>query len=188
MIANTPELTQRATWRALAAHAAEMQRLDLRQLFADDPERAERFSAEGADLFLDYSKNLITDETLDLLVQLADECDLRGRTEAMFTGEKINVTENRAVLHVALRAPRDATIMVDGENVVPGVHAVLDRMAEFAVRRIRNIVNIGIGGSDLGPVMAYEALRDYSDRSASAAPISARSWPTRRYATTAIAA
>ncbi len=177
MIANTPELTQRATWRALAAHAAEMQRLDLRQLFADDPERAERFSAEGADLFLDYSKNLITDETLDLLVQLADECDLRGRTEAMFTGEKINVTENRAVLHVALRAPRDATIMVDGENVVPGVHAVLDRMAEFAVRirdgswtghtgrRIRNIVNIGIGGSDLGPVMAYEALRDYSDRS-----------------------
>jgi len=177
VIANTPELTQRATWRALAAHAAEMQRLDLRQLFADDPERAERFSAEGADLFLDYSKNLITDETLDLLVQLADECDLRGRTEAMFTGEKINVTENRAVLHVALRAPRDATIMVDGENVVPGVHAVLDRMAEFAVRirdgswtghtgrRIRNIVNIGIGGSDLGPVMAYEALRDYSDRS-----------------------
>ncbi|MBL8128832.1 MAG: glucose-6-phosphate isomerase [Chloroflexia bacterium] len=176
-MANTPELTQRATWRALAAHAAEMQRLDLRQLFADDPERAERFSAEGADLFLDYSKNLITDETLDLLVQLADECDLRGRTEAMFTGEKINVTENRAVLHVALRAPRDATIMVDGENVVPGVHAVLDRMAEFAVRirdgswtghtgrRIRNIVNIGIGGSDLGPVMAYEALRDYSDRS-----------------------
>lgn len=177
MIANTPELTQRATWRALAAHAAEIQRLDLRQLFADDPERAERFSAEGAGLFLDYSKNLITDETTRLLVQLADECDLRGRTEAMFRGEKINVTEDRAVLHVALRAPRDATIEVDGVNVVPGVHAVLDRMADFAERirdgrwtgytgkRIRNIVNIGIGGSDLGPVMAYEALRDYSDRS-----------------------
>ena len=177
MIANTPELTQRTTWRALAAHAAEIQRLDLRQLFADDPERAERFSTEGAGLFLDYSKNLITNETLDLLVQLADECDLRGRTEAMFTGEKINVTEDRAVLHVALRAPRDESIAVDGVNVVPGVHAVLDRMADFAERirdgrwtghtgrRIRNIVNIGIGGSDLGPVMAYEALRDYSDRS-----------------------
>ncbi len=177
MIANTPELTQRATWRALAAHAEEVQRLDLRQLFADDPERAERFSAEGAGLFLDYSKNLITDETLRLLLQLADECDLRGRTEAMFTGEKINITEDRAVLHVALRAPRDASIEADGVNVVPGVHAVLDRMANFAERirdgswtgytgrRIRNIVNIGIGGSDLGPVMAYEALRDYSDRS-----------------------
>ncbi|MDQ2653241.1 MAG: glucose-6-phosphate isomerase, partial [Chloroflexota bacterium] len=177
MIANTPELTQRATWRALAAHAQEIQRLNLRQLFADDPERAERFSADGAGLFLDYSKNLITVETMRLLVELADECDLRGRTEAMFTGEKINITEERAVLHVALRAPRGASIMVDGENVVPGVHAVLDRMADFAERirdgswtghtgrRIRNIVNIGIGGSDLGPVMAYEALRDYSDRS-----------------------
>jgi glucose-6-phosphate isomerase len=177
VIANTPELTQRATWRALAANAEDVRRLSLRQLFADDPERAERFSAEGAGLFLDYSKNLITDESLRLLLQLADECDLRGRTEAMFTGEKINVTEDRAVLHVALRAPRDASIMVDGVNVVPGVHAVLDRMADFAVRirdgswtghtgrRIRNIVNIGIGGSDLGPVMAYEALRDYTDRS-----------------------
>ena len=176
MIAKTPELTQRATWRALAAHAEDIQRLDLRQLFADDPERAARFSTEGAGLFLDYSKNLITDETLHLLLDLADDCDLRGRTEAMFTGEKINVTEGRAVLHVALRAPRDAVIEVDGVNVVPGVHAVLDRMAAFAVgirdgswtghtaRRIRNIVNIGIGGSDLGPVMAYEALRDYSDR------------------------
>ena len=176
MIAKTPELTQRATWRALAAHAEDIQRLDLRQLFADDPERAARFSTEGAGLFLDYSKNLITDETVRLLLDLADDCDLRGRTEAMFTGEKINVTEGRAVLHVALRAPRDAVIEVDGANVVPGVHAVLDRMAAFAVgirdgswtghtaRRIRNIVNIGIGGSDLGPVMAYEALRDYSDR------------------------
>ena len=176
MIAKTPELTQRATWRALAAHAEDIQRLDLRQLFADDPERAARFSTEGAGLFLDYSKNLITDETVRLLLDLADDCDLRGRTEAMFTGEKINVTEGRAVLHVALRAPRDAVIEVDGVNVVPGVHAVLDRMAAFAVgirdgswtghtaRRIRNIVNIGIGGSDLGPVMAYEALRDYSDR------------------------
>jgi glucose-6-phosphate isomerase len=177
VIANTPELTQRATWRALAANADEVKRLDLRQLFADDPERAERFTAEGAGLFLDYSKNLITDESLRLLLQLADECDLHGRTNAMFGGEKINVTEDRAVLHVALRALRDASIEVDGENVVPGVHAVLDRMANFAERirdgswtghtgrRIRNIVNIGIGGSDLGPVMAYEALRDYSDRS-----------------------
>ena len=176
MIANTPELTQRATWQALAVNADEVRRLSLRQLFADDPGRAERYSADGAGLFLDYSKNLITDESLRLLLQLADECDLRGRTEAMFRGEKINVTEGRAVLHVALRAPRDVEIMVDGENVVPGVHAVLDRMANFATRirdgswtghtgrPIRNIVNIGIGGSDLGPVMAYEALRDYSDR------------------------
>ncbi|MFN8664861.1 MAG: glucose-6-phosphate isomerase [Thermomicrobiales bacterium] len=176
MIANTPELTQRATWQALAVNADKVRRLSLRQLFADDPGRAERYSADGAGLFLDYSKNLITDESLRLLLQLADECDLRGRTEAMFRGEKINVTEGRAVLHVALRAPRGAEIMVDGENVVPGVHAVLDRMANFATRirdgswtghtgrPIRNIVNIGIGGSDLGPVMAYEALRDYSDR------------------------
>jgi glucose-6-phosphate isomerase len=172
VISNTPELTQRATWRELIAHAAEIKRLNLRQLFANDPRRAERFSAEGADLFLDYSKNLITDETLRLLLQLAHECDLRGRAEAMFTGEKINITEGRAVLHVALRTPRGASIMVDGENVVPGVHAVLDRMADFAVRirdgrwtghtgrRIRNIVNIGIVGSYLGPLMAYEALRD----------------------------
>jgi glucose-6-phosphate isomerase len=176
VIANTPELTQRATWQALAAHAREIRQLGLRQLFADDPARAERFSAEGAGLFLDYSKNLITDETLKLLLQLADDVDLRGRTEAMFHGEKINLTEGRAVLHVALRAPRDTTIEVDGVDVEPGVHAVLERMASFAERirngtwtghtgqRIRNIVNIGIGGSDLGPVMAYEALRDYSDR------------------------
>jgi glucose-6-phosphate isomerase len=176
VIANTPELTQRATWQALAAHADEIKRLHLRQLFADDPERAARFSAEGAGLFLDYSKNLITDETMRLLVDLANECDLRGRADAMFRGEKINVTEGRAVLHVALRAPRDATIVVDGQNVVENVYAVLDRMANFAERirngswtghtgrRIRNIVNIGIGGSDLGPVMAYEALRDYTDR------------------------
>jgi glucose-6-phosphate isomerase len=146
-------------------------------LFADDPKRGERLTAEGAGLFLDYSKNRLTDETLHLLLQLAEESDLRGRMEAMFTGEKINLTEKRAVLHVALRAPRDAAILVDGKNVVPEVHAVLDRMAAFCDRvpsgawkghtgkPIRNVINIGIGGSDLGPVMAYEALRHYSQRS-----------------------
>ena len=138
---------------------------------------ARRLTAEAAGIYLDYSKNRITDETLNLLVQLADECGLRARIEAMFRGDKINVTENRAVLHVALRAPKGASIVVDGENVVPQVHAVLDKMAAFSDRvrsgewkghtgkRIRNVVNIGIGGSDLGPVMAYEALRHYSDRS-----------------------
>jgi glucose-6-phosphate isomerase len=148
----------------------------LRQLFADDPRRGDRLTLEAAGLFLDYSKNRLTDETLTLLVKLADESGLRARTEAMFTGEKINVTEKRAVLHVALRAPRGATILVDGQNVVPAVHAVLDRMAAFCERvrsgvwkghtgkRIRNVINIGIGGSDLGPVMAYEALRHYSQR------------------------
>jgi glucose-6-phosphate isomerase len=146
-------------------------------LFADDPKRGERLTAEGAGLFLDYSKNRLTDETLRLLLQLAEESDLRGRVEAMFRGEKINLTEKRAVLHVALRAPRDAAILVDGKNVVPEVHAVLDRMAAFCDRirsgewkghtgkPIRNVINIGIGGSDLGPVMAYEALRHYSQRS-----------------------
>jgi glucose-6-phosphate isomerase len=148
----------------------------LRSLFAGDPGRGERLTAEAAGIFLDYSKNRITDETVQLLVALAEEAGLRQRIDAMFSGEKINVTEKRAVLHVALRAPKDATILVDGENVVPQVHAVLDKMAAFSRRvrsgewkgatgkRIRNVVNIGIGGSDLGPVMAYEALRHYSDR------------------------
>ena len=150
--------------------------LHLRKLFADDPKRGERFTAEAVGLYLDYSKNRITDETLELLFQLAEECGLRARIDAMFRGEKINVTENRAVLHVALRAPKGASIVVDGENVVPQVHAVLDKMADFSNRvrsgawkghtgkRIRNVINIGIGGSDLGPVMAYEALKHYSDR------------------------
>jgi len=142
----------------------------LRDLFAHDPARGERMTAEAAGVFLDYSKNRIDDETLRLLIALAEQSGLRERIDAMFRGEKINLTENRAVLHVALRAPRGASIVVDGDNVVPGVHAVLDKMAEFANRvrggewkghtgkRIRNVVNIGIGGSDLGPVMAYEAL------------------------------
>ncbi len=149
----------------------------MRKLFADDPERGTRMTVEAAGLFLDYSKNRITDKTLNLLLQLAEESDLSGKTAAMFRGEKINITENRAVLHVALRAPKDATIVVDGKNVVPEVHAVLDKMAEFSDRvrtgewkghtgkRIKNVVNIGIGGSDLGPVMAYEALKHYSERS-----------------------
>ena len=169
-------LTQLLTWQALAAHHQEVQGRHLRQLFADDPRRGERLTAEAAGLYLDYSKNRVTDETLRLLLQLARDCDLGGRIEAMFSGEKINVTENRAVLHVALRAPKDETILVDGKNVVPEVHAVLDKMAAFCERvrsgewkghtgqRIRNVVNVGIGGSDLGPVMAYEALRHYSER------------------------
>jgi glucose-6-phosphate isomerase len=176
MIVDTPALTQRPAWRALAAHHAQQESVHLRQLFADDPSRGERFTAEGAGLYLDYSKHRITDETLQLLLQLAAECDLRGHIDAMFRGDRINVTEGRAVLHVALRAPRGSTIMVDGENVVPQVHEVLDRMADFSNRirggewtghtgkRIRNVVNVGIGGSDLGPVMAYEALRYYSTR------------------------
>jgi glucose-6-phosphate isomerase len=169
-------LTDRAAWRSLERHAKDLGHTHLRALFAADTTRGERLTAEAAGLHLDYSKNRITDETVRLLVQLADECGLRARIEAMFAGEKINVTEHRAVLHTALRAPRTAVVNVDGENVVPHVHAVLDRMAEFATRvrngswkghtgrRIRAIVNIGIGGSDLGPVMAYEALRHYSDR------------------------
>jgi glucose-6-phosphate isomerase len=171
-----PSLDQRPAWQGLATHAAQLQRLHLRQLFADDPARGERLVAEGAGLHLDYSKQRVTDETLALLLQLADECDLRGRIDAMFRGDKINVTEDRAVLHVALRAPRTASIIVDGQDVVPEVHAVLDRMADFTNRirsgawtgftskRIRNVVNIGIGGSDLGPAMAYEALRHYTAR------------------------
>jgi len=172
----TAPLTASVAWRALAEHYEQLRSAHLRTLFADDPARGGRFVAEGAGLYLDYSKNRITDQTLQLLLRLADEAGLRARTEAMFSGEKINVTERRAVLHAALRAPRGAVIVVDGQNVVPAVHEVLDRMAAFSDRvrsgewkghtgkRIRNIVNIGIGGSDLGPVMAYEALRFYSDR------------------------
>ena len=166
----------RPTWSALEAHHREMKGLHLRQLFADDPGRGKRLTRETAGVFLDYSKNRVTDETPRLLLQLAQESGLRERIDAMFGGDKINVSENRAVLHVALRAPRAASIVVDGQNVVPEVHAVLDKMADFANRlregnwtghtgkRIRNVINIGIGGSDLGPVMAYEALKHYSDR------------------------
>jgi len=169
-------LTQLPEWRALETHYRAIRDVHLRRLFADDPGRGERLTAEAAGLFFDYAKNRITDETLRLLIALAEACDLRARIDAMFRGERINATENRAVLHVALRAPRGAVILVDGANVVPEVHAVLDRMAAFAEqvrsgrwtgftgKPIRNIVNIGIGGSDLGPVMAYEALRYYSDR------------------------
>jgi glucose-6-phosphate isomerase len=169
-------LTARPAWKALVAHHKKIRDVHLRQIFADDPKRGERLTAEAAGVFLDYSKNRITDETLKLLLKLAGECGLRQRIDAMFRGDKINITENRAVLHVALRAPEAASIVVDGENVVPQVHAVLDKMAEFSDRvrsgawkghtgkRIRNVVNIGIGGSDLGPVMAYEALKHCSDR------------------------
>ena len=177
MSASSPSLKERPAWRALGAHHRELAKVHLRQLFADDAGRGERLTAEGAGIFLDYSKNRVTDETLRLLVRLAEECGLRERIEAMFSGRKINVTEDRAVLHVALRAPRDASILVDGTNVVPDVHAVLEKMAAFTDRvrsgewrghsgkRIKNVINIGIGGSDLGPVMAYEALRHYSERS-----------------------
>src|SRR5262245_6825035 len=165
-----------AAWRALTDHYRAMQGRHLRDLFADDPVRGERMTAEAAGIFLDYSKNRIDDEALRLLVELAEQCGLRARIHAMFRGEKINITEDRAVLHVALRAPRGASVVVDGKNVVPEVHAVLDKMATFANgirsgqwkghtgKSIRNVVNIGIGGSDLGPVMAYEALKYYSDR------------------------
>src|SRR5580704_7842068 len=176
MAGRLKSLTRRPAWKALGAHHKTMRDTQLKQLFADDPKRGERFTAEAVGLFLDYSKNRITDETLKLLLQLAEESGLREHIDAMFRGDKINVSENRAVLHVALRAPRDASIMHDGRNVVPDVHAVLDRMADFSNRvrlgdwkgqtgkRIRNVINIGIGGSDLGPVMAYEALKHYSDR------------------------
>ena len=174
--AGSVPLTARAAWKALQAHHEKVKGLHLRTLFADDAGRGERLRAEGAGLHLDYSKNRVTDETLALLVQLAEECGLRERIDAMFGGDKINLTEDRAVLHVALRAPRGTSIRVDGKDVVPGVHAVLEAMADFStrVRRgewkghtgkpIRNVVNIGIGGSDLGPVMAYEALKHYSAR------------------------
>ena len=169
-------LPRRQTWKALQTHYKSMQSMHLRTLFTEDPQRGGRMTMEAVGVLLDYSKNRITDETIRLLVELAEESGLREGIEAMFRGEKINVTENRAVLHVALRAPREASIMVDGENVVPKVHAVLDQMAGFAHRvrsgewkghtgkRIKNVVNIGIGGSDLGPVMAYEALKYYSER------------------------
>jgi glucose-6-phosphate isomerase len=169
-------LTQRPAWKSLAAHHKKIAKLHLRELFAADAKRGEKLTAEAAGLFLDYSKNRVTEETLKLLLRLADESNLRGRIDAMFGGEKINITENRAALHVALRAPKDAKIFVDGKNVVPEVHEVLEKMAAFSNRvrsgawkgftgkRIKNIVNIGIGGSDLGPVMAYEALKHYSER------------------------
>src|ERR1700683_4671047 len=169
-------LTERPAWRSLQTHYQNVRGLHLRNLFADDPNRGERMTAESAGIFLDYSKNRITDETIKLLIKLAEESGLRARIDAMFRGDKINVTEKRAVLHVALRAPQGASIVVDGENVVPQVHAVLGKMTDFSNRirngewkghtgkPIRNVINIGIGGSDLGPVMAYEALKHYSDR------------------------
>jgi glucose-6-phosphate isomerase len=176
MAGSTP-LTQRPAWKALETHFQQIRTLHLRQLFAEDPQRGERLTLEAAGVFLDYSKNRVTDETLRLLLDLAEECGLRERIDDMFAGKKINVTENRAVLHVALRAPRGTKIVENGKDVVPQVHAVLDKMADFVERvrsgawtgftgkRIRNVINIGIGGSDLGPVMAYEALRHYSERS-----------------------
>jgi glucose-6-phosphate isomerase len=172
-----PQATNRQAWDALESHYKKTSNLHMRQLFADDPKRGERMAVEAVGLYLDYSKNRVTDETLNLLLRLAEQSGLRSRIEAMFRGDKINITENRAVLHVALRAPRGASIVVDGENVVPKAHSVLDKMADFSDRvrsgawkghtgkRIRNVVNVGIGGSDLGPVMAYEALKAYSDRS-----------------------
>ncbi|HTY24640.1 MAG TPA: glucose-6-phosphate isomerase [Desulfomonilaceae bacterium] len=176
MKATITSLTERPAWKALGTHYQQVRDVHLKKLFSEDPQRGERLTAEAAGLFLDYSKNRITDETLKLLLQLADESGLRARIDAMFLGEKINVTEKRAVLHVALRAPMGASIITDGHNVVPQVHAVLDKMTSFSERvrsgawlgytgkRIRNVINIGIGGSDLGPVMAYEALKHYSER------------------------
>src|SRR4029434_6208534 len=177
MTAQIAPLAERKAWKALEGHHKNVRDLHLRKLFADDPKRGERMTAEAVGLYLDYSKNRIADETLPLLLRLAEESGLRARIDAMFRGEKINVTEKRAVLHVALRAPRGASIIVDGENVVPKVHSVLDTLAEFSDsvrsgawkghtgKRIRTVINIGIGGSDLGPVMAYEALKAYSERS-----------------------
>jgi len=170
-------LTKRKAWNALKVHYKKIGERHLRDLFDDDPERAEKFTTEAVGISLDYSKNRITEKTIRLLLELAEESGLRERIDAMFRGDKINITENRAVLHVALRAPKEATIVVDGKNVVPEVHAVLDRMSAFSNRvrggawtghtgkRIRNVINVGIGGSDLGPVMAYEALKHYSERS-----------------------
>ncbi|MFD8374927.1 glucose-6-phosphate isomerase, partial [Streptomyces sp. NPDC059688] len=167
---HTPE------WAALAKHREEFADTRLRDLFAADPQRGDAYTLQVGDLYIDYSKHLVTDETLRLLRELAAARDVFALRDAMFRGERINVTENRAVLHTALRAPRDAVVEVDGENVVPGVHAVLEKMAAFAERvrsgewtghtgkRIRNVVNVGIGGSDLGPAMAYEALRAFTDR------------------------
>ena len=176
-----PQVKKRAVkqsaWKALASQYKTVAKLHLRDLFAGDPKRGQRMAVEAVGVYLDYSKNRVTDETVKLLLQLAAEAGLRDRIDAMFSGEKVNITEKRAVLHTALRAPRDASILVDGKNVVPDVHAVLDRMADFSSRvrngewkghtgkRIRSVINIGIGGSDLGPVMAYEALKHYSERS-----------------------
>ena len=172
----TTPLKQLPAWKALEAHAVEIGKTHLRDLFAADSKRGERLTAEAEGVFLDYSKHRITDETLKLLGELAEQSGVAARRDAMFRGEKINITEGRAVLHVALRAPKSESIFVDGVDVVPEVHAVLDKMAAFAEqirsgawlgytgKPIKNIVNIGIGGSDLGPVMAYEALRHYSDR------------------------
>src|SRR4051812_36506826 len=168
---------KRNAWKLLESHYNKIKGVHLRKLFADDPKRGQRLTLEAVGLFLDYSKNRLTDDTLKLLVQLAEESGLRERIDAMFRGDKINITEKRAVLHTALRAPKDSSIIVDGENVVPQVHAILDKMSAFSNRvrsgqwkghtgkRIRNVVNIGIGGSDLGPVMAYEALKHYTDGS-----------------------
>ena len=176
VVAQRPEEKPLA-WRALENHHRKSRALHLRELFASDPTRGERMAAEGVGIYFDYSKNRITDQTLKLLLQLAEQSGLQVRIDAMFRGEKINITENRAALHVALRAPRGSSIFVDGENVVPQVQAVLEKMAHFSNRlrrgdwkgytgkKIRNIINIGTGGSDLGPVMAYEALKEYSDRS-----------------------
>src|SRR3974377_2474457 len=170
-------LTKRKAWNCLKVHYKNIGERHLRDLFDDDPERAEKFTAEAVGISLDYSKNRITEKTIRLLLELAEESGLRERIDAMFRGDKINITENRAVLHVALRAPKDVTILVDGKNVAPDVHAVLDQTADFSNRvrsgrwlghtgkRIRNVINVGIGGSDLGPVMAYEALKYYSERS-----------------------
>ncbi|MCI0662912.1 MAG: glucose-6-phosphate isomerase [Acidobacteria bacterium] len=176
MKTNDRSLTQLKSWKDLELHFKKIRDINLRRLFTDDPERGERLAIESLGIYLDYSKNRVTEKTIRLLLDLAEECGLRERIDAMFRGEKINITENRAVLHIALRSPRDQTIILDNENIVPKVHEVLDRMADFALRlrngewtgytgkAIRNIVNIGIGGSDLGPVMAYEALRHYSRR------------------------
>jgi glucose-6-phosphate isomerase len=175
-VTTTTPLTQRPEWKALADHFAKIRDVHLRTLFAENPARGEQLAVEAIGLYLDYSKHRVTDETLRLLLRLAEASGLRARIDAMFGGEQINATERRAVLHVALRAPRGQRIMVDGQDVVPDVHVVLDKMADFANRvrsgawkghtgkRIRNVINIGIGGSDLGPVMAYEALRHYSQR------------------------
>src|SRR5271167_4114050 len=169
-------LTELPAWKALGEHYKQIEPIHLKELFDKDPKRAEKFVVEASGIFLDYSKNRITEETVKLLIQLAEESGVAARRDAMFSGEKINITEKRAVLHVALRAPKGEKIVVDGEDVVPAVHEVLDKMSAFSNRirsgdwkghtgkRIKNIINIGIGGSDLGPVMAYEALKYYSDR------------------------
>ena len=185
-----PPITESPEWRALDAHFAELRDTHLRDVFAADPTRGERLTVEVDGVYLDYSKNRLTDETLRLLVALAERADLRDRIDAMFRGDKINVTEDRAVLHTALRAPEGAIVEVDGENVVPDVHAVLRKMADFAERvrsgqwtghtgkRVRTVVNIGIGGSDLGPHMAYDALRDFPSETCSSASSAMSTAPT----------